>query len=601
MKDCPHFCRWTRISFLCVALLLTLLVAACGGSEEAENTPGAEQNLSGNAGGSELSLVDRTAVSGLDFTHDHGGKGRYFYAEIMNGGGALLDFDNDGDLDVYAVQGQELPEVTSQPPILRDRLFRNEGVQEADDGVPTPVFTDVTEELGLDITGYGFGAATGDFDNDGWTDLYVTQLGANILLRNVGGERFEDVTATAGVAGDGMSTSAAFVDLDRDGFLDLFVTNYLRYTLATDKKCTDMVGVPEYCGPQSYDPARDRLYRNRGDGTFEDVTTAAGINRDGAGLGVVTGDFDGDGWMDFYVANDQAPNHLWMNQGANGGVFQLFEEAMYRGSALDRNGKAEASMGVEVADLDHDGDEDLFMTHLIGETNTLYLNDGAGQFEDVSLGTTLGSQSLRWTGFGCAFFDLDRDGWLDLYVANGAVRADPQQRAAGHPFPYQEPNLLFHNNGEGDFTNISDVVQFDGEDRVSRGVVPGDMDNDGDMDLVVFNTHGPMRLLLNTSETANHWLGLRLTGLQDGDPPGRDMLGARVEVGLSNGQRLVRRVRTATSYMSARDPRVLVGLGTAAEPVDVLVDWPDGTQERWPELAVDAYHELVQGRGETDP
>ena len=542
-----------------------------------------------------VQLVDRAAEAGLHFVHDHGGTGRYYYVEIMTGGGGLFDFDNDGDLDLYAVQGQELhypPETSPPTKSLRDHLYRNEGTEgAAADGVPR--FVEVGEELGLEATGYGMGVATGDYDNDGWTDLYVTQFGTNLLLRNVEGQRFEDVTQTAGVGAGGMSTSAAFVDIDRDGFLDLYVTNYLRYTLATDKICTDMVGLQEYCGPQSYEGARDRLFRNRGNGTFEDITEAAGIDRDGPGLGVVTGDFDGDGWMDLYVANDQAPNHLWMNQGATGEL-GFREEAMYRGSALDRDGKAEASMGVEVADLDNDGDEDLFMTHLIGETNTLYLNDGAGQFQDTSLGSTLGVSSLRWTGFGCVFFDVDRDGWLDLFVANGGVRADPELRAAGDPFPYREPNLLLLNDVQGDFFDLSEKIPDFEPYHVSRGAAPGDLDNDGDMDLVVFNVNGPLRLFLNTTPSTHHWLGLQLLS-----PEGRDLLGATAVVTLADGRRILRQVRTTTSYLAARDPRLFIGLGAVDQPPVVEVLWLDGTRESWSGLEIDRYHRLVQGSGET--
>ncbi|MDA8018258.1 MAG: CRTAC1 family protein [Thermoanaerobaculia bacterium] len=548
---------------------LALIVAAisCGSESVTDDTP---------------LFVETALDAGIDFDHEHGGTGRYYYVEIMAGGGAWIDFDGDGDLDLYAVQGQNLG---NAPPTLTDRIYRNLG---ATPGERVPRFEDATEELGLEMTGYGLGAAAGDFDNDGWTDLYVTQLGSNVLLRNDSGQGFEDVSAAAGVTGNELSSSAAFVDLDGDGWLDLYVTNYLRYRLESDKICTDMVGLPEYCGPQSYEPERDRLYRNRGDGTFEDVTRSAGIDVRGPGLGVVTADFDRDGRLDIYVANDQAANHLWMNLGD----FRFREEGMIRGAAVDRNGKVEASMGVEVADLDADGDEDLFMTHLIGETNTLYLNDGSGYFADVSLGSALGQKSLRWTGFGCALFDADRDGRLDLFVANGAVRADPTQRSQGDPLPYREPNLLFLNTGDGEFHDVSHRLLDSGVDQVSRAAAPGDVDDDGDLDLAVFNIGGPLQLYLNETSNENHWIGLRLL-----DSNGRDAQGAEVRWSDLEGRTFLRRVSSTAGYLSARDPRLLIGLGSADIPVDLDVRWTDGSREFWQQLGVDRYHELVQGEG----
>ncbi len=545
-------------------------------------------------------MIERTETAGIDFVHENGGRGDFYYVEIIGSGGALLDFDGDGDLDLYAVQGAVLGthDAGARGNMPRDRFFRNESsrtesssTERQRNATSSLRFVDATDAIGLDQRGYGMGVATGDFNNDGWVDLYLTQLGANILLRNVQGKHFEDVTAQAGdgaLAGRGMSTSAAFVDLDGDGWLDLYVVDYLRYDLASDKACFDMVGLREYCGPQSYAPARDSLFRNRGDGTFETITTSAGIDRDGAGLGVVTGDFDGDGRIDIYVANDQAPNHLWMNAGD----FTFVEEAMIRGSAVDGQGRAEASMGVDAVDLDHDGDLDLHMTHLISETNTLYRNDGDGYFEDVSLQTLLGTQSLRWTGFGCAFFDLDRNGWLDLVVANGAVRADPTLRSDGDPFPYREPNLLFLNDGGQGWTEVGHTMPAFGPLHVSRGVTPGDLDNDGDLDLLVFNNRGRLQVFENPLRTANPWIGLSLI-----DRHGRDALGAKVTLRGSTGK-LTRWLRTTSGFLAARDPRLLIGLEPVGLTPSVEVVWPTGEVETWSALMSDRYHRLVEGTGD---
>ncbi|MEM9557598.1 MAG: CRTAC1 family protein [Acidobacteriota bacterium] len=537
--------------------------------------------------------VEAAAATGLDFVHDSGADGRFFYVEIMTVGGALFDFDNDGDLDVYAVQGGPIdPEGELGGP---DRLFLNTGV--AADGLPR--FEDAAHVETAD--GYGMGVAAGDFDDDGWTDLYVTRAGANVLLRNLEGRGFVDVTDRAGVAGDELSSSATFVDLDQDGRLDLYVVNYLRYSLKTDKPCTDMVGLREYCGPQSYDPERDRLYRNLGDGRFEDVTEAAGIARAGPGLGVVAGDFDGDGRPDLYVANDQASNHLWLNRTDPGSPLTFDEEAMQRGAALDGRGRAEASMGIDAGDVDGDGDLDLFMTHLIGETNTLYLNDGRGQFEDGSLRFSSGRVSMPWTGFGCALMDVDLDGRLDLFVANGAVRANLERRAAGDPFPYQEPDLLFLRGDDGDFVDASDRVDGLRPDLVSRGVAPGDVDNDGDVDWLVFHTDGPLRLFLNQTiphripgdptprsdrDASNaRWLGLDLR-----TAAGRPALGAEVRLRFADGTSAVRTVRASRGYMSSGDPRLRFGLAEGAEPTRVEIRWPDGATRQRAVPALGVYH-----------
>lgn len=540
---------------------------------------GAPDGLSVESG--DLRVEVHGADLGLDFVHESGARGAYYYVEIMSAGGGVFDFDGDGDLDVYATQGVDLDGDLER----RDRLFLNQG----NDAEGRPRFADTSDVIRASLEGYGMGVAAGDFDGDGWVDLYVTQLGRNVLLRNVEGRELVDVTEKAGVAGaETLSTSAAFVDLDRDGLLDLYVVNYLVYSREKDRECIDLVGLREYCGPQSYAPERDVVYRNLGGGRFADVTAAVGIDLSGPGLGVITGDFDADGWTDVYVANDQAANHLWSNEGLDEeqGFVRFVEQAPMRGAAVDQDGKVEASMGVDAADVDSDGDEDLLMTHLIGETNTLYLNDGAGFFTDSSLRFASGRGSLPWTGFGCAFVDLDLDGRIDLLVANGAVRANLDQRAAGDPFPYREPNLVFLQNDGGDLTS-SRVLSAETPIEVSRGLATGDLDNDGDLDWLVFNLGGPLQLHWNRSP-ADGWIGLDLRTAD-----GRPALGATIRAENDQGAQLLRRVRSEGSYLSSRDPRVVLGLEASA-PVEVEITWPDGERQTVENLEPGRYHRIDQ-------
>ncbi len=571
-------------------------------------------------------FVDRTAEAGLDFHHFNGMSGRYYFAEVVGAGGALLDYDGDGDLDLYLVQGRmlgpdrDLPKAIFQPrhPLpLTDRLYRND-LTIAADGSRTVKLTDVTASSGIESAGYGMGAAAADFDNDGRTDLYVTQFDApNRLWRNEGGGgdggvSFRDVTAETGVGEGRWSVPAVFFDFDRDGWLDLYVANYMDYQLARNKACVGESGLRDYCGPQSYQPLPDRLYRNRGRGadgavSFEDVSATSGITAEfGATLGLTAADFDGDGWLDLYVANDLSANQLWLNQ--RDGSFA--NDALLLGCALNRDGQAEASMGVDAADFDADGDLDLFMTHLSRESNTLYVNDGSGLFRDQSVSTGVGNPSWAFTGFGTAFIDYDNDGWLDLYVANGAVYVNFELARENDPFPLHQTNQLFHNlgpnagnksprrgaNGTIRFAEVTDTAgETFAVSEVSRGALFGDLDNDGDTDLVVTNNSGPARLLINQVGSDRHWLGLRLVGGKQR----RDMLGARVAVYREGKPPLWRRSRTDGSYASANDPRVLIGLGDDPAVSKVEVHWPDGSVEAWADLPVDAYSELVQGSGKT--
>jgi enediyne biosynthesis protein E4 len=393
----------------------------------------------------EALFVESAAAVGLDFRHENGRTGRFRYSEMMGAGVALLDFDGDGDLDVYLVQGGPLEDPV-EGPRPGDRLYRNELVETG-----RLSFVDVTEEAGIAATGYGMGALAADFDGDGWPDLYVTNLGADQLWRNRGDGTFEDATAAAGLDNPVWSVSAAALDFDRDGHLDLYVGNYLEYSVAGDKECTDELGARNYCGPLSFPPLPDRLWRNRGDGTFEDVSARAGITAAfGGALGVVADDFDGDGWPDLYVANDGTPNQLWINRGD--GTFE--DRALYAGCAVNGEGQAEAGMGVAVADVDFDHDLDFIVGHLDRETNTLYLNDGHGIFTDRSAISGLGAGSLDRTTFGLGWLDAELDGDLDLFVVNGAVKILKDLALAGDPWPLHQKDQLFLHEGDGRWNEV---------------------------------------------------------------------------------------------------------------------------------------------------
>ena len=470
-------------------------------------------------------------------------------------------------------------------------MYRNDLVVHAD-GTRTLRFTDVTDASGLGVRAYGMGVATGDLDNDGWVDVYRTGLGPNQLFRNNGDGTFTDVSDQTGTSDPRWSVSASFVDIDRDGWLDLYVGNYLDHSVDDEIRCFTRTGERDYCGPRHYSPVPDRLYRNRRDGTFVDVTAAAQMAGDyGSALGVVAADVDADGWADIYVANDGEPNQLWINQ--QDGRFR--DSALLAGAALNGVGSAEGSMGVDAGDFDADGDDDLFMTHLVAETNTLYINDSAGLFEDRSAMVGLGVPSLAYTGFGTAWFDFDNDGWLDLLVANGAVRTLDALERATDPFPLDEPNQLFRNLGMGRFEEVTGRAgAVFALSEVSRGAAFGDVDNDGDLDVLVTNNNGPARLLINHVGQRNRWVGLRLVG----GPGPRDMLGARVGVFRDEGPPLWRRARTDGSYASAHDPRVLVGLGEAATVRRIRVVWPSGRVEDWTDIAVGRWTTLTEGTGQ---
>jgi len=520
--------------------------------------------------------------------------GERYFVEPVGPGGALLDHDGDGDLDLFLVQGRSLGGVplessTFPPPPgapRGDRLLRNLYRETGE-----LRFEDATEASGIVEDDYGMGCTVGDVDLDGDPDLYVTNFGPDRLWVNEGGV-FRDGTARAGLGDPRWTTSACFLDPDRDGDLDLFVCAYVDFTLENHKPCYSETSAVDYCGPSSYRALPDRFYRNGGDGTFTDESARTRIGaRPGAGLGVVAGDLDRDGWIDIYVANDGMPNRLWRNLGD--GTFE--DTALLAGCAYNRDGRAEASMGVEAADFDDDGDEDLFLTHLSDETNTFYRNDGRGGFEDATAASGLGVPSRAFTGFGTAAFDLECDGDLDLFVANGAVKTISALAASGDPYPLRQRNQIFRNLGGGRFEEVSPAEEpVLAPAEVSRGVCAGDLDDDGAVDLVILNNSGPARLLRGRTPPAGAWIGLDVR-----DAGGRvPALGAEVSLRTADGREIRRRVRIASSYLCANDPRIVIGLGPASgREAAVELRRPGGAAERFTGLAPGRYHVLVLGSG----
>jgi hypothetical protein len=568
--------------------LFALMLAAC--SQQAP-PPGPEATESEKSPQAPW-FREVSQASGLNFAHFAGSTGEYYFPETVGSGGALLDYDGDGDLDVLLMQGdlldpdQRMQDALVGPPQRNwpgHRLFRNAQIPGG-----KLAFTEVTEASGLMNEGYGMGVAAGDLDNDGDTDLVVTHYGEDRVFFNLGEGKFGEPITLA--ATHPWSTSAALLDYDLDGDLDIFIAKYVDFRTTANRRCSAPTGNREYCGPQVYRSLPDALWRNEGKGTFTDVSNESGIgSAAGAGLGVTVADFDDDGYPDLYVANDREANHLWINR--KDGRFE--ERGLMSGSAYNMDGRAEASMGVTAGDLDNDGDEDLFMTHLSTETNTLYVNDGKGNFVDSTGRFGLAGESMPFTGFGARWADLDNDGLLDLFVANGAVLFESSQLGRS-PFPYAQRNQLFHNLGGSRFEEIGPETEpVLAQEEVSRGAAFGDIDNDGDIDILVTNTNGPVRLLLNQVGNRNHWLAVRLQGTESN----RDGTGARVAL-LRPGQPAVwRRAHTDGSFLSANDPRVHFGMGQGSAIEAVGVQWPSGRRELWRDIQADTQIDLREGSG----
>jgi len=521
---------------------------------------------------SEVQFTDITQAARIDFKDENSPSSNKYLVETMGGGVALLDYDNDGRLDIFFVNGAKIddPMPDGKLPDKTDRKFWNRLYHQNADGT----FTDVTEKAGL--TGmpqnyYGMGVAVGDYDNDGFEDIYVTNYGGNTLYHNNGNGTFTDVTKTAGVAAGGWSASAGFFDYDNDGKLDLFVTRYVDWTFRTNRYCGERrPGYRAYCHPDNYDGVTNILYRNNGDGTFTDVSAKAGVaNPNGKGLGVSFADYDGDGFIDVFVANDSVQCFLYHNNG--NGTFA--EVGLLAGVGYNEDGKAFAGMGADFTDFDNDGHPDVVVTDLSNERYMLFRNNGDSSFRDVTNSSGVGGATLSFSGWSTHLFDYDNDGWKDLFVAQGHVM-DTIERTSPN-LKYLQPPLLLRNES-GHFTRVVPGAVFQ-TDWAGRGAAFGDIDNDGDIDVVLSNLGQKATVLRNDGGNRRSWLGIQTIGKKSN----RDGIGCRVKVVSASGLVQYFSVNTAVGYLSASDKRLVVGLGSDSTAKLVEIRWPSGIMQKF--------------------
>jgi len=524
----------------------------------------------------DFSFMDQAEFQGLIFQHDHGGSGEKYYVETMGSGVCILDYDNDHDLDIYFCQGGLLPGWDKEI-ILENKLFRNDNGH----------WTDVTAAAGVGDNSYSIGCACGDIDNDGDTDLYVTNYGKDTFYLNNGDGTFSDQTNTVGLFNDEWGSSAVFFDMDNDGWLDLYVTNYVEFITDKNPWCGDrQSGKRAYCDPDIFKGIPDKLFRNIGGGKFRDISMTSGIaNHMGKGLGAVPGDIDQDGDLDLYVANDKVMNFLFINNGD--GTFS--EDGLFAGVGYNENGRAEAGMGVDFADVNRDGWLDLFVTNFSGESNTLYINDQSGSFVDQTFLAGLGQPSLNYLGFGTKFLDLNYDGHQDIFVVNGHVIDNIHY--FNKDYTHAQRKQIFLGDGAGSFTEVSSEKIGDGKmPTVGRGAAFGDLDNDGDLDIVISNNNGAANLLIRSGKPNLNWIGFELVGVKSN----RDAIGTKVSIETS-GMNQTKYVNNAGSYLAANDKRLLFGLGDQPTIETITIQWPGGGLRSYSNLQSNRYYRIVEG------